>query len=112
MTTLDTSAALPAAGGSGRTPDTATSSASAGKDATAPTSDGLTHIVGWWQWLLGDKLRIKVPRGLCGASLAGVDKPGVTLPLCGQCVKLCGGRRTEYVPPHKVFELRPNGGAR
>ncbi|TEA09217.1 hypothetical protein [Mycobacteroides salmoniphilum] len=70
----------------------------------SPCADGLIHIVGWWQGLLDD-LRIKVPRGLCGTSLAGEDDPDVVLVPCPQCYAINGGPpRGRWVQPH---EIRP-----
>lgn len=56
----------------------------------APTTDSVVHIVGWWQGLLDD-LHIKVPRGLCGESLAGDEAPeGEEVP-CRRCWQINGG---------------------
>lgn len=79
-------------------------------DRGAGSSDGLTHIVGWWQSLLGDTLRIKVPRGLCGVSLAGVDEPDTTPSPCERCAELNGGRPTKAVPPHKALHFGSTAG--
>ena len=32
--------------------------------------EDVVHIIGWWQWLVGDVLRFVIPRGLCGESMA------------------------------------------
>jgi len=59
------------------------------------------HIVGWWQWVLGDVLRLKIPRGLCGESLAadtGRPDPSENAPLCQHCLELNAGWRLEAVP--------------
>jgi hypothetical protein len=51
----------------------------------------VTHIVGRWQGLLGDDLKLKIPSGLCGASLKAdpgqLDPADANLPLCPRCLQ-------------------------
>lgn len=62
--------------------------------AATGNADEVVHIVSWWQWLLDMVLRLKVPRALCGVSLAGdPDRPdpmAAGAPLCARCVELSG----------------------
>lgn len=55
-------------------------------------ADEVVHIVGWWQWFFDMVLRIKVPRALCGESLAGdpdlPDPSAIGAPMCSRCVEL------------------------
>ncbi|MFV8142023.1 hypothetical protein ACNQR7_31040 [Mycolicibacterium senegalense] len=55
-------------------------------------ADEVVHIVSWWQWFLDMVLRLKVPRALCGESLAGdpdlPDPSANGAPMCTQCVEL------------------------
>lgn len=50
------------------------------------------HIVGYTQWLL-DRLRLKIPRALCGASLVGdpaePDPLAMDAPTCPKCLERC-----------------------
>lgn len=63
------------------------------KTATG-NADEVVHIVSWWQWFLDMVLRLKVPRALCGESLAGdPDRPDPMAsgaPMCTRCVELSG----------------------
>ena len=62
-------------------------------------ADEVVHIVSWWQWFLDMVLRLKVPRALCGVSLAGdPDRPDpmtAGAPLCTRCVELSGATSDE-----------------
>jgi hypothetical protein len=74
--------------------DDATTAAPA-PDNSVGAADDVVHIVGWWQALLGDVLRLKVPRALCGESLecGPAEEPNLPdgAPLCPRCVWLNGG---------------------
>lgn len=62
-------------------------------------ADEVVHIVSWWQWFLDMVLRLKVPRALCGVSLAGdPDRPDPMesgAPMCARCVELSGATSEE-----------------
>jgi hypothetical protein len=63
-----------------------------------------SHIVGRWQEFL-DRLRLKVPRALCGELLvADPDQPGPTpdSPLCPRCAEK-GRTRGQFVDTHQVI---------
>ena len=50
----------------------------------------MVHAVGFWQHLM-DRLRIKVPRALCGSLLIaedGIPEPGPGGPRCPECAAL------------------------
>lgn len=55
-------------------------------------ADEVVHIVSWWQWFLDMVLRLKVPRALCGESLAGdpdlPDPAAIGAPMCARCLAL------------------------
>lgn len=59
--------------------------------AASDGDDNYVHIVSYTQWLL-DRLRLKIPRALCGASLIGdPDKPDpmdLGAPTCPKCKEL------------------------
>ncbi|WP_131822243.1 hypothetical protein [Mycobacteroides chelonae] len=68
----------------------------------APIANNVVHIVGWWHGLLDD-LHIKVPRGLCGESLAGEDSPeGEEVP-CPGCWQINGGPATGRRVPARQY---------
>ena len=53
-----------------------------------PSPDPYAHIVGPWQHLLGDRLRVRIPFALCGMWMGaepGVEYPGPDGPLCPSC---------------------------
>lgn len=65
------------------------------------------HIVGRWQGLLGDDLKLKIPRGLCGASLKAdpeLDTGDANLPLCPRCLL-----RNAQAPLQTVFPYQLPG---
>lgn len=76
----------------------------------ADRDDTVIHIVGWWQGTL-DALRIKVPRALCGMSMAGdPDAPQLHPgdPVCPDCeARNTQSRdpRTRPVPAHRAGHL-------
>lgn len=72
---------------------TADSAANGAPASTAcSNADEVVHIVSWWQWFLDMVLRLKVPRALCGESLAGdpdlPDPAAVGAPMCARCFEL------------------------
>ncbi|MCV7137670.1 hypothetical protein [Mycolicibacterium fortuitum] len=74
---------------------TTTDSAANGAPAASTASgnaDEVVHIVSWWQWFLDMVLRLKVPRALCGESLAGdpdlPDPAAAGAPMCARCFEL------------------------
>lgn len=49
------------------------------------------HIVSYWEWLIADVLRLRIPRSLCGVVL--IEDPDrrptqSTDPLCPRCVEI------------------------
>jgi hypothetical protein len=53
-----------------------------------PSPDPYVHTVGFWQHILGNRLRIRVPYALCGMWLGeepGVEYPGPDGPRCPAC---------------------------
>jgi len=53
-----------------------------------PSPDSYVHSVGFWQHLLGYRLRIRIPYALCGMWLGeepGVEYPGPDGPMCPSC---------------------------
>lgn len=72
--------------------------------------DDVLHIVGWWQDVMGRILRLKVPRALCGESLAAdPDRPDLDIEVastCSRCLALNGHRHageTVPVPSYRLF---------
>lgn len=57
----------------------------------ARPDEAVLHIAGWWQHPL-DMIGLKVPRALCGISLAGDpgDGPGPDAPVCPACAARSG----------------------
>jgi len=48
--------------------------------------DDFIHTISRFEWLIGDVLRLRTPRTLCGASLDGdPNEPGPAAPLCPKC---------------------------
>ncbi|WP_100475653.1 hypothetical protein [Mycobacteroides abscessus] len=70
----------------------------------AEPTDDVTHIVGWWQWFLGDVLRLVIPRGLCGESLAWHSDQPDPVEVCSRCVALSNDAPTKYVAGYQVHE--------
>lgn len=68
--------------------------------------EDLVHIVGWWQWLVGDVLRLVIPRALCGESMAvdpsqdALSEPAESH--CPRCLAISGGRACKWVPGYDV----------
>lgn len=53
--------------------------------------NGYLHIVSYWEWLIADVLRRRIPRSLCGVVL--IEDPDrrptqSTDPLCPRCVEI------------------------
>ncbi len=53
--------------------------------------DEYAHIVSYWEWLIADVLRLRIPRSLCGVVL--IEDPDrrptqSTDPLCPRCVEI------------------------
>jgi hypothetical protein len=80
----------------------------------------VAHIVGRWQGLLGDDLKLKIPRGLCGESLKAdpgqLDPGDANLPLCPRCLQRDARhlrrrrpRRNAHPPLQTVFPYRVPG---
>lgn len=71
--------------------------------------DDVLHIVGWWQDVMGRVLRLKVPRALCGESLAaGPDRPDLDIEVastCSRCLALNGRRGGEETVPVPSYRL-------
>jgi hypothetical protein len=60
----------------------------------AAGQDDFVHDVTWLEWLLGDVLRVKIPRARCGVLLLGdPDRPDpidLGAPMCPRCAELGG----------------------
>lgn len=55
--------------------------------------DEYLHIVSYWEWLIADVLRRRIPRSLCGVVL--IEDPDrrptqSTDPLCPRCIEIRG----------------------
>jgi hypothetical protein len=69
--------------------------------APSDGNDNHVHIVNNSQWLLGDVLRLKTPRALCGIALVrDPDKPepGANAPICPKCKAINGPGDLRWIP--------------
>lgn len=58
---------------------------------TGGGDDEYLHIVSYWEWLIADVLRLRIPRSLCGVVLIeDLDRrPAQSVdPLCPRCVEM------------------------
>lgn len=66
--------------------------------------DATVHVTGFWQFIIGDVLRLSVPRAVCGERLAGdpdlSDPAHLGAPICATCAERAGDRARRRVPAY------------
>lgn len=75
--------------------------------------EATVHVIGFWQFIVGDVLQLSVPRAVCGERLAGdpdrADPAHLGAPMCAACAERAGGRARRRVPAYVMRSLADAG---
>lgn len=73
------------------------------------------HVIGFWQFIMGDVLQLSVPRAVCGERLAGgpdqADPAHLGAPMCAVCAERAGSGARRQVPAYVMRALADAGSA-